>query len=121
MRTPRILLAVVVLVAVAPSAAAGFVTGQPLIQRPPSPSGGRAACPTFPADNWLHAAVSKLPVHDRSADWLSHMSTDVDLHPDFGPSYGDGPNYGIPITVVDKTPKKVKVSFSYPAESDKVR
>ncbi len=28
------------------------------------------------------------------------MSTGVDLHPDFGPSYGDGPNYGIPITVV---------------------
>ena len=26
--------------------------------------------------------VSGLPVHTRSAAWLSHMSTDVDLHPD---------------------------------------
>ena len=49
-----------------------------------------AACPCTPA----------------SAAWLSHMSTDVDLHPDFGPSYGDGPNYGIPITVVGRTPPR---------------
>ena len=45
----------------------------------------------------------------------------MDLHPDFGPSYGDGPNYGIPITVVRKTHAKVKVRFSYGSESDKVR
>ena len=81
----------------------------------------KTQCSEFPADNWWHADVSGLPVHARSAAWLSHMSTDVDLHPDFGPSYGDGPNYGIPITVVDKTHKKVKVSFYYGSESDKVR
>src|SRR6478672_12722546 len=121
MRTPRILLAVVLLVAVAPSASAGFVTGQPLIQRPSSTSGFAAACPTFPADNWWHADVSKLPVHDRSADWLSHMSTDVDLHPDFGPSYSDGPNYGIPVTVVRSDHAKVRVRFDYASESDKVK
>ena len=80
----------------------------------------RAACPTFPADNWWHADVSNLPVHDRSADWLSHMSTDVDLHPDFGPSYGDGPNYGIPVTVVGGDHAKVRVRFDYASESDKV-
>ncbi len=78
-------------------------------------------CSEFPADNYWHADVSQLPVHARSAAWLSHMSSDVDLHPDFGPSYGDGPNYGIPITVVSKKHKKSKVSFDYSSESDRVK
>jgi hypothetical protein len=78
-------------------------------------------CSEFPADNWWHADVSHLPVHARSAAWLSHMDTDVDLHPDFGPSYGDGPNYGIPITVVGKRHTLVRVRFDYSSESDHVR
>lgn len=78
-------------------------------------------CSEFPADNWWRADISDLPVHDRSRQWLSHMSTDVDLHPDFGPSYGDGPNYGIPITVVGSSHPKVRVRFDYASESDKVR
>jgi hypothetical protein len=49
------------------------------------------------------------------------MSTGVDLHPDFGPSYGDGPNYGIPITVVGGDHPKVRVTFQYADESDRVR
>jgi hypothetical protein len=78
-------------------------------------------CSEFPADNWWHADVSQLPLHARSSAWLSHMDTEVDLHPDFGPSYGDGPNYGIPITVVGKKHSKSKVSFDYSSESDHVR
>jgi hypothetical protein len=81
----------------------------------------KTRCSEFPADNWWHADVSSLPVHARSSAWLSHMSTDRDLHPDFGPSYGDGPNYGIPITVVRGDHRKVKVRFYYGSESDKVR
>ncbi len=81
----------------------------------------KTRCSEFPADNWWHADVSDLPVHPRSPAWLSHMSTDRELHPDFGPSYGDGPGYGIPITVVDKSHRRVKVSFHYASESDKVR
>src|SRR4029079_17893082 len=68
-------------------------------------------CPTFPADNYWHADISHLPVNPRSRQWLSHMSTSVDLHPDFGPSFGDGPNYGIPVTVVGGAHQKVKVHF----------
>lgn len=79
------------------------------------------SCSAFPADSWWHADVSGLPVHARSRQWLSHMSTGDDLHPDFGPSYGDGPNYGIPITVVGKGHAKVKVKFGYASESDQVR
>lgn len=79
------------------------------------------ACTAFPADNYWHADVSGLPTHERSDAWLSHMSTDVDLHPDFGPSYGDGPNYGIPITVVDGSHPRVRVQFRYADESDRVK
>ena len=79
------------------------------------------ACPTFPADNWWHADVRKLPVDPRSRRWLSHMSTGVDLHPDFGPSCGDGPNYGIPIMVVRHSHPRVRVHFQYASESDRVR
>jgi hypothetical protein len=100
------------LVAAAPTAALRPETEKPI---------AGTKCSEFPADNWWHADVSSLPVHARSAAWLSHMSTDVDLHPDFGPSYGDGPNYGIPITVVGKKHKRVKVSFDYSSESDHVR
>src|SRR6188474_3086564 len=79
------------------------VSGSPAPEKPIA----ETQCSEFPADNWWHADVSGLPVHARSNAWLSHMSTDVDLHPDFGPSCGDGPNYGIPITVVGKKHQKV--------------
>jgi hypothetical protein len=95
---------------------------------PPSPSASAArtvagtSCSTFPSDNYWHADVSKLPVEPRSKKWLSHMFTrGRDLHPDFGSSFGDGPNYGIPITVVAHSHKKVRVRFQYARESDKVR
>ena len=83
-----------------------------------SPSVG--GCQIFPANNWWNRDVSRLPVDRRSATWLSHMSTGRDLHPDFGPSYGDGPNYGIPVTYVTGSHPRVSVSFTYASESDKV-
>ncbi len=78
-------------------------------------------CRAFPASNWWHADIRKLPVDRRSALWMSHMGSAANLHPDFGPSYGDGPNYGIPITVVGATHPKVRVRFGYSSESDRVR
>jgi hypothetical protein len=78
-------------------------------------------CHTFPADNYWRADIRDLPVHPRSRAWLSHMSTERNLHPDFGPSYGDGPDYGIPVTVVGGAHDKVRVRFDYDAESDHVR
>ena len=80
------------------------------------------SCTTFPADNYWHADVSKLPVHPRSKAWIAHMSPDRDLHPDFGPSYGAQPvPYGIPYTVVGHGHRRVHVSFRYADESDHVR
>ncbi|HEU5037635.1 MAG TPA: hypothetical protein VFT70_11565 [Nocardioides sp.] len=86
----------------------------------PAPVAG-THCATFPRDNWWHADVRHLPVHPRSRQWLSHMATDVDLHPDFGASYGAGPDYGIPVTVVRSSHRKVRVRFDYASESDRVR
>jgi hypothetical protein len=79
------------------------------------------SCRTFPADNWWRADVRDLPRHRRSRQWLARMSTERDLHPDFGPSYGDGPDYGIPVTVVGRAHRKVRVRFTYADESDRVR
>jgi hypothetical protein len=78
-------------------------------------------CPVFPADNYWNADIRGLPVAARSRQWLSHMSTSVDLHPDFGPSFGAGPNYGIPVTVVRHSHPRVRVHFTYASESDRVR
>ncbi len=78
-------------------------------------------CQVFPANNFWNRSIGELPVHRLSATWLSQMSTDRRLHPDFGPSYGDGPNYGIPVTVVRKSHRRVPVRFAYGAESDRVR
>ena len=86
---------------------------------PGSPVAG-TSCRAFPANGYWHADVSRLPVHPRSTQWLSHMSTGARLHPDFGPSYGHGPDYGIPVTVVSGTHARVRVGFDYAAESDRV-
>ena len=78
-------------------------------------------CPAFPANNYWHKDISALPVHPRSAQWMSHMSSTRPLHPDFGPSYGaQSVPYGIPITYVAGTHPKVSVSFDYADESDRV-
>ena len=78
-------------------------------------------CPAFPASSYWHAPVTQLPVHARSAQWLSHMSPTRRLHPDFGPAYGAQPvPYGIPITYVTSTHAKVSPRFDYASESDRV-
>jgi len=112
----RLLLACALLAAMLPGASA--LSGTAVAAKPKGPR--VAGCPVFPANNWWNRDISRMPVHRRSSQWLSHMSTSRNLHPDFGPSYGDGPNYGIPITVVAKTHRKVPVSFQYASESDRV-
>src|SRR3954447_22624595 len=78
-------------------------------------------CYAFPADNYWHADISKLPVNTRSAAWISHMSPTRKIHPDFGPSYGAQPvPYGIAITYVKSSHAKVSVGFEYSDESDHV-
>jgi hypothetical protein len=94
--------------------------GGPPTSASAKPVGG-TSCAAFPDDSYWHADIRALPRHERSRQWLSHMSTDRELHPDFGPSYGHGPGYGIPVTVVKHSHPRVRVRFTYASESDKVR
>ena len=81
----------------------------------------RTRCAAFPRNNWWRADVRRLPVHARSRQWLARMSPGSDLHPDFGPDDGDGPDYGIPVTTVGRRHRKRRVTFAYARESDRVR
>jgi hypothetical protein len=97
-----------------------LLTASPALGSTSRPVEG-TSCPVFPADNYWHADVSRLPVHTRSGQWISHMSPTRTLHPDFGPSYGEQPvPYGIPITTVAGSHPKVTVRFDYAGESDRV-
>ena len=108
-----LLIRLALLLAGASTLAAGQAPGGTgLVPRGTSDVGG---CAVFPADNYWHADISELPVERRSATWLAHMSSDSDLHPDFGPSYG------IPVTPVGDGHRKVHVRFRYADESDPVR
>ena len=83
------------------------------------PLPGASGCPVFPADNVWHADVSTLPVHPRSAAWLSSASAGTKrLHPDFGSSDDPDVPYGIPFHVVPSSHAKVSVTFDYADESD---
>ncbi|HLQ62190.1 MAG TPA: fibronectin type III domain-containing protein, partial [Candidatus Acidoferrales bacterium] len=72
-------------------------------------------CPVFPADNVWNADISSLPVHARSAAWLSSTGANSGrlLHPDFGV-----PPYGLPFNVVNSSHATANFSFLYAAESD---
>jgi hypothetical protein len=127
-RALTILLAVVVSGPAAASAVGAATPGEPAFAAVPSRPGAArgvpiagTSCRTFPAGNYWHADVRALPVHRRSRVWLSHMSAGENLHPDFGPSYGAGPDYGMPVTVVSGAHRRVPVHFMYASESDRVR
>ncbi len=96
------------LLAVGTSAAAGG--------RGPTVPGARA-CPIFPASNVWNKPVDRLPVAANSDAMIQSIGADDNVHPDFGSYLG----YGIPYTVVSgKRTPKVKVSFEYSDESDRV-
>src|SRR3954468_24914510 len=74
-------------------------------------------CPVFNANSYWHADISQLPVNAKSAAWMKHMRSDLNLHPDFGPSFGEIPvPYGIPINVVVGDHAKVNVDFDYASQ-----
>ncbi len=68
----------------------------------------------------LATPITKLPLDSHNAAWKSATNASGrNLHPDFGPSYGEQPvPYGIPWQVVPDSHKKVRVSFDYADESD---
>jgi hypothetical protein len=97
--------------------AAGLLAPGTVAGGAPLPGAG-PDCPLFPSDNIWHADVSGLPVHPRSAAWITSMGgPDRRLHPDFGPN-GGGQPYGIPYSVVPGSTEKVAVTFDDADESD---
>lgn len=84
-----------------------------------APPGQVGGCRVFPRNNSWNAAITELDVDSHSDAWMSHMSPDSHLHPDFGRSGRRFP-YGVPITVVDDTHAKLSVTFQYDHESDHV-
>jgi hypothetical protein len=84
--------------------------------KPPTLPGARS-CPIFPASNVWNRAVKDLPVAANSDALISAIGQDETVHPDFGSYLG----YGIPYNVVSSRHEhKVKVSFDYADESDRV-
>lgn len=74
---------------------------------------GANGCPMFPANNVWNTDISRLPIDSHSATWMRAMdSSDLNLHPDFGPS--GGYPYGIPYTIVTSKHKRVRVKFQFP-------
>ncbi|MFZ3467767.1 hypothetical protein ACODT3_38555 [Streptomyces sp. 4.24] len=76
------------------------------------------SCETSLPDSFWRAPVDTLPVHPRSAEYVSSIGSAEPLHPDFGSGLIDGRPFGIPITVSDTTVPESKVSLDYAEESD---
>lgn len=84
---------------------------------PAAPIGG---CAIFPSDNIWNTRVDGLPLHPRSAAWVSSIGPSTGLHPDFGSGLWAGGPIGIPYTTVrssQSTPVP-GVTFTYASESD---
>ena len=78
-----------------------------------------SACRIFPNDNVWHSRVDRLPVHNRSRQWIRSMGgRGQRLHPDFGPSDDPEHPYGIPYNIVDAAHEEHHVDFYYGDESD---
>jgi len=98
------------------SAPAATPTGTPT----PRPSATTQArrCTILPANNVWHARVDALPVHTRSAAYVSSIGRDRAVHPDFGGGLYEGAPFGFPVTTVPPGQRGVRVSFRYASESD---
>lgn len=81
------------------------------------PGGGNSTCKLFPADNVWNTPVNNLPLHPRSAAWISTIQADG-VRTDFGADYDGGP-FGQPVNVVNGSQiAKSTFTFQIPNESD---
>ena len=84
-----------------------------------SPLPGAPACPVFPATNVWNQRVDKLPVAANSRPIIASIGSDVGLHADFGSGLYEGAPIGIPITIVSRSERSVRLAFEYASESDR--
>jgi len=75
-------------------------------------------CPVFPADNIWNTRVDALPRHPLSERFVESVGAGRILHPDFGAGLYEGAPIGIPLTVIPRGQKRVRVQFEYSGESD---
>jgi hypothetical protein len=71
-------------------------------------------CSLFPPNNYWHANVSDLPVHDMSDEWVASIGADDGVHMDFGQGLWNGAPIGIPYTTVGAGQPLVPITFYYP-------
>jgi hypothetical protein len=76
-------------------------------------------CPVFPKTNAWNRRVDRLPVAPNSAALVRSIGLGTGLHADFGSGLWEGSPIGIPITVVPRSQRKVRVAFEYADESDR--
>ena len=84
-------------------------------QASPAGSYPGTTCNLFPADNILNTDISTLPVNTQSAQWMSNMTQNSNLHPDLGTT---ALQYGIPINVAPPPTTGVMPTFLYNSDSD---
>jgi hypothetical protein len=80
---------------------------------------GAPRCPVFPKTSPWNQRVDHLPVAANSDAIVASIGVDDHVHADFGSGLWDGGPIGIPITVVGRKQKKVRVAFEYADESDR--
>jgi hypothetical protein len=80
---------------------------------------GAPRCPIFPKTSPWNQRVDRLPVAANSDAIVHSIGPDETLHADFGSGLWEGGPIGIPITVVRRSQRKVRVAFEYADESDR--
>jgi hypothetical protein len=76
-------------------------------------------CPIFPTSSPWNQRVDRLPVAADSDAIIRSIGADETVHADFGAGLWDGGPIGIPITVVGRGQRRVRVAFEYTDESDR--
>ncbi len=89
-------------------------------QPPAAAIAGAPNCAVAPPDSVWRTPIASLPVARGSAGFIAAIGASAPLHPDFGSGTWDGGPIGIPYTVVGDAQRRVHVSFTYAAESDRV-
>ena len=97
----------------------GATACDPLVPgRPGQPDPTIGGCTMFPADNYWHADVSRLPVNARSSAWVDSLGRSAKFHTDFGSGTWQGAPIGFPYDLVHPGQPKVPMGFYYPGDSD---
>jgi hypothetical protein len=98
------------------ASATGAATRQPAA----AAIAGAPDCAVAPANSVWRTPIASLRVAPNSAELIAAIGASDPLHPDFGSGLWDGEPIGIPYNVVTNAQRRVRVSFLYASESDRV-